>query len=90
MKNLATLLTNMNSSSEAKKACELMFTDSELKIFELRIAIIKALLSGQSSHREIAANLGVSISKITAGSKAVQKANKATLEKFREVFNIKH
>ena len=79
------LLQKVKTFDEAKDMSELIFTKKELEIFELRIEILKMLLAGSSSHRQISAKLKVSISKVTTGSKAKQDASKELLSKFKKI-----
>ena len=88
MKDFVKLLSQLKSSAEAREMSELIFTRKEREILEMRIAILKLLLSEEASHREIAAALKVSISKVTAGSKATQTAPGKVLVKFKKVYNI--
>jgi len=55
---------------------DLFFTLEEKEILASRLAIIKELLDGKLSQREISKKLHTSISKITRGSNALKAANK--------------
>ena len=89
MKDLRTIMHKIRSTDEAKEISELIFTKKERETFELRIKILKLLLTKNFSHREIASKLHVSISKVTNGSKAIQEASEKTLVKFERIYSTK-
>lgn len=52
---------------------ELMFTPEEKQDFSMRYLIIKELLQGDKTQREISSHLNVSIAKITRGSNEIKR-----------------
>ena len=59
---------------------ELFLTHEERKDLAGRFALVKALLEGKRTQRQIAEELGVSIAKITRGSNALKVASKNVKE----------
>ena len=66
------LCLQMETTGRLKRLFDLFFTFEEKKDLESRFLLVKALIERKSSQREIAKDLGVSISKITRGSNALK------------------
>src|SRR5689334_4683466 len=66
------LCCKIHSPEKMEKVFDLFFTIEEQELLASRCLIIRALLEKKSSQREIAENLGVSISQITRGSNALK------------------
>jgi TrpR family transcriptional regulator, trp operon repressor len=66
------LCLHMETTDRLEKLFDLFFTFEERKDLESRFLLVKALIKKNSSQREIAKDLGVSISKITRGSNALK------------------
>jgi len=75
------LLLKIRDERLLTEFCELFFTHEEREALATRFLIIRELLRNQMTQREMAANLKVSIAKITRGSNAI-KAIDAPLKKF--------
>lgn len=63
--------SKVRTAAEAEIFLEDILTPQELESLALRIQIIKQLMKGRP-HRDIAKSLGISISKVTRGSRALQ------------------
>lgn len=81
------LCTKINSAEALKKFFELFLTHEEKELLKSRYLIVKALLDGQLTQREIANTYKVSISQITRGSNALKMIDE-DLENFLNI-NIK-
>jgi Trp operon repressor len=68
---VAKVLRRAESESELKKLLTDLLTPAELKDVHERIQIVEALLAGESQ-RSVAAKLGMSISKVSRGSRLIQ------------------
>lgn len=66
------LNSKISSSEELKKFFDLFLTIEEKELLASRFLIIKALLEGKLTQREIAAQYKVSIAQITRGSNAIK------------------
>ena len=66
------LCTKTKDQQQLKELFDLFLTIEEKENLAMRYLIIKDLLEGQKTQRELAADLGVSISKITRGSNALK------------------
>lgn len=64
---------------------DLLFTKEELRQLIIRIELLKALLLGQESQRDIAARLCIGIATITRGSNALKQAKPETVARFRAI-----
>ena len=62
------LLASQKSHDELVEVLSILLTPEERNAIGSRLAIIRALLAGEESQREISARLGVSIATITRGS----------------------
>lgn len=69
------LTTKFKNGRQLQELFDLFFTLEEKQDLSKRHSLIKALLDGQMTQREIAEKLGVSISKITRGSNALKIIN---------------
>lgn len=65
--------TNLRTAGEVEELLKDVLTPNELKAVAERWQIVKAISEGVP-HRKIAKNLGISIAKVTRGSKALQKS----------------
>jgi TrpR family transcriptional regulator, trp operon repressor len=66
------LCSHFERKEELSELFDLFFTLEEKEDLAKRFTILKALLEGNLTQREIAEKLGVSISKITRGSNALK------------------
>lgn len=62
----------VNSSDQLNALFNLLFTLEEKSQLALRVELLKALLVGKETQREIAKTLKISIAKITRGSNALK------------------
>ncbi|MTI12387.1 trp operon repressor [Sansalvadorimonas verongulae] len=62
------LIQNQPDSESINQVLEVLLTPEEQSDIASRLAIMRALLEGSRSQRAVAADLGVSIAKITRGS----------------------
>src|SRR3989338_5921273 len=69
--DLYELLSSMENPSEAKNLCADLFTPAEIDSFAERWQEIQ-LLAKKLPQREVAKKLGISISKVTRGSRMLQ------------------
>jgi len=67
-------IKSLNSKDEVVKLFEELFTENELKDFNNRWLLIKDLYNGETQ-RDISKNLGISLCKITRGSKLLKNKN---------------
>ena len=77
------IIHKAKSLNQLKELATLLTTLDEQKSFGKRIQIIKALVEGGHTQREIASELNLSIAKITRGSNAL-KLISDDLKKFLE------
>lgn len=63
--------SKIRTAAEAELFLEDMLTPQELESLVLRVQIVKQLMKGRP-HRDIAKSLGISVSKVTRGSRAIQ------------------
>jgi TrpR family trp operon transcriptional repressor len=66
------LMANLPSEKQFSLMCELFFTIEEKETLASRYRIVKALVSGELTQRQIAEECEVSISQITRGSNALK------------------
>lgn len=71
LKMLYRLVADIPSLKSAEKVLEDLLTPQELAVIAERLQIVK-LLSKGATQREVAAELGVSISKVTRGAHVLQ------------------
>jgi len=74
------LCAKMDSVKRVEEFFELFLTIEEKEALALRLLLVEALLKEKRTQREIAADLKISISKITRGSNAL----KTTSEELKE------
>ena len=67
------MLTRIKSTKEANAFLQDLLTPSELESITQRVQLVKLLIRGVPQ-REISEELGVSIDKVTRGSKALKKS----------------
>ena len=67
-----TLCKSVESTVALDELCSLLFTLEEKAQLALRVELVKELLKGQKTQREIARDLNISIAKITRGSNALK------------------
>lgn len=74
LKELYQFLSNLKNAQEAEKVLKDLLTPQELNIISERLQILKNVAKGKP-HREISKELGVSIGKVSRGSKVIQAGN---------------
>ncbi|MGI9280914.1 MAG: trp operon repressor [Endozoicomonas sp.] len=77
------LVQSQSDRQALDRVMELLLTPEEQEAVASRLAIMKALLDGEASQREIASRLGVSIAKVTRCSnylKRLDQQDKQILE----------
>ncbi|MFC1468107.1 Trp family transcriptional regulator [Verrucomicrobiota bacterium] len=74
LKKLAAILASLNDADEIQRLLAEIMTDSERKDLDLRWRLMEMLESGQTQ-RDIAAELHISLCKITRGAKILKKPN---------------
>lgn len=77
------LCTETKGPQQLKELFDLFMTIEEKENLAMRYLLVKQLLKGKKTQRELAAGLGVSISKITRGSNALKIIN-SHLKEFLE------
>ena len=60
------------SKAMLSELCDLLFTLEEKQQLALRVELVKELLKGEKTQREISRDLNISIAKITRGSNALK------------------
>ncbi|PKL13555.1 MAG: transcriptional regulator [Spirochaetae bacterium HGW-Spirochaetae-8] len=85
LKELIEIFTKTNSTQEMQKLFEELFTQREKYDFALRWRLLKDLYDGKPQ-REIASRLGISLCKITRGSK-ILKDNSSQIKKILQERN---
>ena len=81
---LTELLHKQSHTRDLEKLLMILLAPEERDSIATRLSILKALLDGKQSQREVAAGLGVSIATITRGSnnlKSLEEADKQFLIK---------
>jgi len=71
-KEFLKIFKNARSEKQLLELFDLFFTLSEKDALDKRYLLVKELLADQKTQREIAQDLSLSISKITAGSNALK------------------
>ncbi len=70
---LLNLCLNAESKEQLNSLFELLFTLEEKEQLALRVELVRELLEGKNTQREISRQLNISIAKITRGSNALKK-----------------
>jgi TrpR family transcriptional regulator, trp operon repressor len=78
------LCVNAGSTKELDRLMELFLTIEEKKTLASRFLVVKALLEGKLSQREIAKTYKVSIAQITRGSNALKRID----NKLKKLINL--
>ena len=82
-KQFLTLCANSDSTKLLSHLFDLFFTLDEKEQLNARCLIVKALLEGELTQRQIADELGVSISQITRGSNELKTVDRNLSEYLR-------
>lgn len=69
------LCQGAESKAILNELCDLLFTLEEKQQLALRVELVKELLHGEKTQREISRDLNISIAKITRGSNALKTAS---------------
>lgn len=69
------LCQGADSKEVLDELCGLLFTLEEKEQLALRVELVKELLKGEKTQREISRELNISIAKITRGSNALKTAS---------------
>lgn len=80
---LIMILSKIRTKNEMNAICNFLFTFEEKEQFGNRILLAQALIDQNSSQREIAKSIGVSISTVTRCSNALKTANTIVKEHFK-------
>ena len=83
---LLKLMCSAQNTIQLDALMRLFLTPKEREIIKKRYQIIAMLLKGEHPQRQIAQILGVSISKITAGSKELQQSPDVLLRHLKKHF----
>ena len=70
-----TLCTELNTKNDLEQLFSLLMTFEERKAISGRYLIVRDLLAGKKTQREMADDLGLSIAKITRGSNSLKEAD---------------
>ena len=76
-----TLCTKLQTLDELNDFFDFLLTEEEKNLLSSRVVIVKKLLEGTLSQRDIAKTQNVSISQITRGSNALKRAS-SSIKKF--------
>lgn len=71
-KDFLTLFSQVNAPELLDELCGLLFTLEEKEQLALRVELVKELIQGQKTQRDISRDLNISIAKITRGSNALK------------------
>ena len=71
-RDFLTLIRSTDSTDLFSELCALMFTLEEKEQIALRVELVKELLKGEKTQRQISQDLNISIAKITRGSNALK------------------
>ena len=83
-KNLLRVISKISDINELNSLFEELFTSAELSDIALRWKLMKDLYSGLPQ-RKIAEKYGISLCKITRGSKVLKKENSSVLKILKEI-----
>lgn len=79
LKEIIELFVDSPSTALRLELMELLFTQNELEQVLARYEIIRELMKGELTQRELSADLGLSIAKITRGSNEIKRRSEALL-----------
>lgn len=82
----AELVLKSKNEAEVIELLNFFLTAAEQDSLIKRSMLVGELLKGEKPQREIAARLGLSISKITAGSNALKRTSGAFRERMKQIF----
>ncbi len=88
-KNFITLCASTDSNKMMDQLFDLFFTLDEKEQLNARCLIVKALIEGKLTQRQIADELGVSISQITRGSNELKTIEKGLTEYLKTQLDVK-
>ena len=71
IKEISKIISNLKNDKEIYQVLNELLTDSEIDVLSKRWQILKMLTNG-ATQREIAKDLGVSLCKVTRGSKLLK------------------
>lgn len=74
-KDFLTLMRSTDSTEALSELCDLLFTFEEKGQIALRVELVKELLKGEKTQRQISQDLNISIAKITRGSNALKRVS---------------
>ena len=76
-RDFLTLMRATDSADLFSELCDLLFTLEEKEQIALRVELVKELLKGDKTQRQISQDLNISIAKITRGSNALKTVSDA-------------
>lgn len=86
-KEIIAFIANAPNDKTQRELLELMFTPEELVQLRNRLSIIKSLVRGKETQRQLAARLKIGIAKITRGSNALKRISPQLNDYLEEVFH---
>ncbi len=86
--DLIKIICKIENASDMHLLFQELFTEAELVTLNLRWKLMKDLYSGMSQ-RKIAEKYGISLCKITRGSKVLKKENSSVLKILGKIFEQK-
>jgi TrpR family transcriptional regulator, trp operon repressor len=86
-KNLLSVICKISNISDLNDLFEELFTTAELSDLNLRWKLMKDLYSGMPQ-RKISEKYGISLCKITRGSKVLKKENSSVLKILNELQSV--
>ena len=86
-KSFVELCSQAKSNEQLDAIFKTFFTLEEQAQMADRVMLVKALLKGEKTQRELAADLKISIAKITRGSNQLKTTDAALLEYLKEHIN---
>jgi len=88
-KHFLALCANTDSTKLTDNLFDLFFTLDEKEQLNARCLIVKALIDGKLTQRQIADELGVSISQITRGSNELKTVDRQLTEYLKTTLDVK-
>ena len=85
MQRFLTLLSHAQDTDAMMAILACFLTPEELEAISLRVNVVKALLDGQMSQREISRTLKASISKISRGSRQLKQISPELSEQLKQI-----